>query len=169
MALIKCPECGKEVSDKAAACIHCGFPLSTTSQGINQQQKTTTMVPKVNVKAPMKMFSQNDTTVNIECGNCSKVYTFNKKYFSKIESNFCLPNTAIVCPNCSNGIAANTRIEAIIRKPINANAPRCPMCGSTSLATLNRGHSIVWGFLGSDKPMNVCQSCGHKFRPGHIW
>lgn len=27
MALIKCPECGKEVSDRAAACIHCGFPL----------------------------------------------------------------------------------------------------------------------------------------------
>lgn len=28
MALIKCPECGKEISDKALACIHCGFPLS---------------------------------------------------------------------------------------------------------------------------------------------
>lgn len=27
MALIKCPECGKEVSDKATACIHCGYPL----------------------------------------------------------------------------------------------------------------------------------------------
>ena len=27
MALIKCPECGKEVSDKAAQCIHCGYPL----------------------------------------------------------------------------------------------------------------------------------------------
>ena len=29
MALIKCPECGKEVSDRAANCIHCGFPLSS--------------------------------------------------------------------------------------------------------------------------------------------
>lgn len=27
MALIKCPECGKEISDKSTACIHCGFPL----------------------------------------------------------------------------------------------------------------------------------------------
>ena len=26
--LIKCPECGGSVSDKAPACIHCGFPLS---------------------------------------------------------------------------------------------------------------------------------------------
>ena len=27
MALIYCPECGKQVSDKANACIHCGYPL----------------------------------------------------------------------------------------------------------------------------------------------
>lgn len=27
MAIIKCPECGKEVSDRAPACVHCGFPL----------------------------------------------------------------------------------------------------------------------------------------------
>lgn len=27
MALINCPECGREVSDKAEHCIHCGFPL----------------------------------------------------------------------------------------------------------------------------------------------
>lgn len=28
MALIKCPECGKEISDKASACPNCGCPLS---------------------------------------------------------------------------------------------------------------------------------------------
>lgn len=27
-ALIKCPECGKEVSDKAQACINCGCPIA---------------------------------------------------------------------------------------------------------------------------------------------
>ena len=27
MALIKCPECGREISDKSKACIHCGYPL----------------------------------------------------------------------------------------------------------------------------------------------
>lgn len=27
MALIKCPECGKEISDKAESCIYCGYPL----------------------------------------------------------------------------------------------------------------------------------------------
>lgn len=28
MALIRCPECGKEISDKAKTCINCGCPLS---------------------------------------------------------------------------------------------------------------------------------------------
>ena len=27
MALIKCKECGKEISDKATNCIHCGCPI----------------------------------------------------------------------------------------------------------------------------------------------
>ena len=32
MALIKCPECGKEISDKATACINCGCPVSAMKQ-----------------------------------------------------------------------------------------------------------------------------------------
>jgi len=31
MALIACSECGRAVSDKAAACIGCGAPLTTSS------------------------------------------------------------------------------------------------------------------------------------------
>ena len=27
MALIKCPECGKEISDRAKKCPNCGFPI----------------------------------------------------------------------------------------------------------------------------------------------
>lgn len=28
MALIKCPECGREISDKALTCPHCGVPIN---------------------------------------------------------------------------------------------------------------------------------------------
>ena len=31
--LIICPECNKEISDKAENCIHCGFPLSQIPHG----------------------------------------------------------------------------------------------------------------------------------------
>ena len=35
MAMIKCPECGKEISDKAKSCINCGCPIEQiTTSGI---------------------------------------------------------------------------------------------------------------------------------------
>ena len=37
MALIKCPECGKEVSTAATSCPHCGYPLKRT-QGNHTQE-----------------------------------------------------------------------------------------------------------------------------------
>jgi len=37
VALIKCTECGKEVSDKAAACPGCGAPTSIIKQEIARQ------------------------------------------------------------------------------------------------------------------------------------
>ena len=32
MALIKCPDCGKEISDKAKNCIHCGCPIEESKE-----------------------------------------------------------------------------------------------------------------------------------------
>lgn len=48
----------------------------------------------------------------------------------------------------------------------NMLKPHCPKCGSTSIATVNRGYSIISGFIGSGKAVNVCQNCGHRFKPG---
>lgn len=33
MSLIKCPECGKEISDKASVCPNCGMPLRPEERG----------------------------------------------------------------------------------------------------------------------------------------
>lgn len=54
--------------------------------------------------------------------------------------------------------------EIAERKKAEDSKPRCPKCGSTSIATVNKGYSLLTGFLGSGKPMNVCQSCGHKWK-----
>ena len=37
MALIKCPECNKNISDKAEACPHCGYNLKQKSNRINTE------------------------------------------------------------------------------------------------------------------------------------
>ena len=37
MALIKCPECGKQISNQASACPNCGYPI----KGVNTNTATT--------------------------------------------------------------------------------------------------------------------------------
>lgn len=50
MALIKCPECGKEISDKAASCPNCGCPIKKASDQVQpvlgQAKKSVTSPPK---------------------------------------------------------------------------------------------------------------------------
>ena len=43
MALISCPECNHQISDKALSCPSCGYPLSTTT---NIQNNTTNETSK---------------------------------------------------------------------------------------------------------------------------
>ena len=38
MPLIKCPECGKEISDKASVCIGCGFPIKEHLTKIEEER-----------------------------------------------------------------------------------------------------------------------------------
>lgn len=45
MAMIKCPECGKDISDTAASCPNCGYVIKTKPIDISP-----TMVPKLHKK-----------------------------------------------------------------------------------------------------------------------
>ena len=56
MALIKCPECGNMVSDKAIACIHCGSPLIV-------DKSVKIKIPRFNTG----MMSQKASEAEIQC------------------------------------------------------------------------------------------------------
>ena len=47
MALIRCPECGKEISDKAEACPNCGYPIV----GLGKAKRTTNEIMKTSLLA----------------------------------------------------------------------------------------------------------------------
>jgi len=68
MALIKCPECGKGISNKAAACVHCGCPISAS---------TTTF-------GGFQMTSGGNKTFNEFFGENSSIQFSNAKYL-KVE------------------------------------------------------------------------------------
>lgn len=66
MALIKCPECGKDVSDKAEVCIHCGYPLKAETNQKESDERPYTKCPKCGAK--------NEEGVKT-CKVCHHVYT----------------------------------------------------------------------------------------------
>ena len=55
MALIKCPDCGKEVSDRAANCIHCGYPLAMQESNVSPNENYQTTPLKVNKSKQRKL------------------------------------------------------------------------------------------------------------------
>lgn len=50
-------------------------------------------------------------------------------------------------------------------KQVEKNKPKCPKCGSTNITTGQKGYSFWTGFLGSNKTVNRCGSCGHTWKP----
>jgi len=54
MALINCPECNKEISDKAVSCVGCGYPIE-----IQKNDKI-----KEESKSFLTNENQNDTTID---------------------------------------------------------------------------------------------------------
>ena len=51
MALIQCPDCGKQISDLAFSCLGCGRPMSATAQATGNPQRVVTEKTGKNYKA----------------------------------------------------------------------------------------------------------------------
>ena len=47
MALMQCPECGKEISDQIPACPHCGFPVQKQTDGTGGKNKKKLILPLI--------------------------------------------------------------------------------------------------------------------------
>lgn len=84
MALIKCPECGKEISDKADVCIGCGFPLSKMESFIQEE----TIEPFPNLPSDLDIGSgewnwTGDAVINLKHVKTPQCpHTFNPGFFN---------------------------------------------------------------------------------------
>lgn len=64
MALINCPECGRQISDQAKNCIDCGYPVKQETTSIEERNDKTTTQPTVVVESKEGCFLQ---TLNVGC------------------------------------------------------------------------------------------------------
>lgn len=148
MALIKCPECGKEVSDKSKQCIHCGFPFEQKNICILNGREL-------------------DLTFIID-GSCNSLEAALR--LSEISDISGLASIDVVSdiirtkkiPPILHVKTKEEEEEEYIREE---NQIRCPRCGSTSVTAGQRGYSYFTGFIGSGKTVNRCANCGYKWKP----
>lgn len=162
--LIKCPECGKEISDKSKQCIHCGYPLEEVDR--NNKDNTiplnTIIVLNKGISYDLnKLYEETKSTIDYNLDNTilsikkiRELYNLGltdaKTIVDEIHKYLYYPETV------SSKKQSNARCSEI----------HCPKCGSSTIATVNKGFSLLTGFLGSGKPLNVCQKCGYKWEPG---
>ena len=77
MALIKCAECGKEISSNAVACPHCGNPTQLGNS--NTSQTTGTYCPRCKIRVTPVVTSVGGGTCSFgkretwKCPNCLRV------------------------------------------------------------------------------------------------
>lgn len=118
MALIKCPECGKDVSEQAEICIHCGFPIKKDQ--INRDRQNI-----ANKSIGFEYFSEKGDTLALTCKNCKKIWNFSKEHIidntDGSGNNYLILGTQLVCPNCSNRMSIGEKIK--VPEYVEVNTP----------------------------------------------
>lgn len=175
MALIKCPECGREVSDKAPVCIHCGCPLGGndndklnsyydiiykgyTSQTLERNNKLNTVkhlmkINNLSISQNGKMLDNPPQTLFVG------VTKENAEWLKKSLSQY----GCIIEIKESSQKSANEQNDKLDVLTCNGGTILCPNCGSNDVAEEQRGYSLFSGFIGSSKIMHRCKSCKYKW------
>lgn len=153
MALINCPECGQQISDKCEQCIHCGFPINNLHHSI--------LINGISYDATDFYQYLEQSQLGIIDYNRFMQVTMIKACSMGLSDHAALQLTKYIdkhqeIPKEFNG----QTMEEYLKEQ---SKPKCPKCGSTHIEATTRGWSPLFGFMGSGKPMNYCKSCGHKY------
>lgn len=160
MSLIKCPECNKEISDKAEFCIHCGYPILKLINN-NKTSKFYKMIiinlydnkPKaimiirdilnVNIKEAKKILDRPIPNTII-CGLNHEDAILLKQKFNNYdievtieEDNESLTKTTINIDVNGNIKTQNYNMPKQVYSKTCNELPKCPYCNSTNIKKLS--------------------------------
>lgn len=160
MALIKCPECGRDISSLSKSCIHCGYPLTNDSEILNQNTTCIIMGKEYDFSLIRNKLLVN-SQINQDAHNEAISFIYNT-----VNGMSLFDATLLV-----DKIEETGEIPTVYDKYDFTTTKKddslihCPKCNSTQITTGSRGYSMVWGFIGSGKTVNRCANCGHKWEP----
>lgn len=174
MALISCPECGKQISDKAPACIHCGYPMQ-------EQPPVTTATVSNSKKVAIPSFSEFSQqkipaikvvreVTGLGLAEAKEFVEQSAPYIIVIDE--LSQNQANLIAQKFQAVGVNAEIYDSAAPVSYVNPAKdkdiicCPQCGSTEYHAGARGFSLLTGFVGSGKTVLTCLKCGHRWKPG---
>ena len=166
MSLLKCPECGEEVSEYADKCQKCGCPIGIIKQ--KQPKIEGHIYAKINgieydvteAAELLRIYYEKD---DFKCPERIKAYNIIRKQFhipaGQFERAFDENTMTVAEINCDP-----------IRQSIQSttNIPHCPVCNSTNIEKISLGKkakgSFLFGFFSSDVRNQMhCKDCGYKW------
>lgn len=167
MALITCSECGKEISDKANVCVHCGCPIKSIDRDISNQYVCEIAGEKFDLQSSYKIIGRGKYKEGyldlhkvignkMSMGNLYNLMEYIKFYdeipvryevreYSRDEEKEFVKEMMLM------------KNEVLSKNPIE-----CPKCGSTQIQAVPRKWSLVTGLL-TNKVDRVCLNCKYKF------
>lgn len=179
MALIKCPECGREISDKAASCPGCGYPVENGNI-VDTRSDEERLIDEIWNRHP---YSKTDAVRELQkMGMNLKIakQLADKKYNSP-EAQQIIKGKREVDKAKSKQASANivNSLQGLSNLLTKDKTARCPKCGSTSIQYTNKKLSVgralvgdavagpagaVLGGLSSKKGYAVCLKCGKQWK-----
>lgn len=154
MSLIICPECGKEISDKATVCIHCGYPIKKVENPHISKKYVYMYMSNSCLSNPFKEFNEHKEGVQI-CPDCGKQLEY---YETEIIDN----NTNLVIKRSTEESQEDSNSMQLL------NIPKCPTCSSTDVKKIGSiskvAGAVTFGiFSKTAKSQFKCNSCGYKW------
>lgn len=147
MALIKCPECKKEISSKSKICIHCGYPIENNNINciINGISYDLSFMLDESIPIPFKVKQLHLLT--------------------KCNLKDCLDKTKIIVENGEIPKVLNLKQQEKVGED---NVIRCPTCSSTKVKRISvtaklAGAAMAGIFSKTAKSQFKCDNCGYKW------
>lgn len=153
--LINCPECNKEVSDKAEICPNCGYKLQKLEPIIKGVYCPSCLDCGIKTKIEYCPYCHVKYKDSIQ-GTCEEVDNYTKNHPE-------LKQTPEFSP-----VAYSKRINYVPYEYPTSNVPKCPTCGSLNVRHISGGERVASvGFFGIfSKKINKTFKCGNC---GYTW
>ena len=147
MALIKCPECNKDISSKSKICIHCGYPIESDN-----------IYCMINGISYDLSFMLDDSIDTLFKGKQLHLLT-------RCNLKDCLDKTKTIVKTGEIPKVLNLKQQEKVEEK---NIIRCPTCGSTKVKRIPvidkiAGAAMVGLFSKTAKSQFKCEICRYKW------